>query len=53
MRQPHLPAIFISYNDLMTDASGPVEQIRAFLNVPLDGPRMAAAIDPALYRNRE
>ena len=56
LRPTHMPAVFVSYNDLLTDAAGPVAEICAFLDTPpaapLQAERMIAAIDPALYRNR-
>ena len=56
LRQAHMRAVFVSYNDLLEDAAGPVAEIRAFLDAspaaPLQAERMIAAIDPALYRNR-
>jgi hypothetical protein len=52
MKQPHLPALFVNYNDLMDCPGPPVTLIREFLGLPLDADRMIAAIDPALYHNR-
>ena len=52
MKQPHLPALFVNYNDLMDFPDAPVARIREFLDLPLEAKRMIAAIDPALYRNR-
>ena len=56
LRQTHMRAVFVSYNDLLEDAAGPVAEVCAFLDAPPAGPlqpkRMIAAIDPALYRNR-
>jgi hypothetical protein len=53
MKQAHMPALFVNYNDLMDYPTAPVARIREFLGLPLDADRMIAAIDPALYRNRE
>jgi hypothetical protein len=53
MKQPHLLAIFISYNDLIASPAALVARIREFLGLPLDAHQMIAAIDPALYRSRE
>jgi hypothetical protein len=52
MKQPHLPALFVNYNDLIANPAAPVARIRDFLGLPLDAGAMLAAIDPALYRNR-
>ena len=56
LRQPHLSAIFVSYNDLLENPAVPVAEVCAFLDAPpappLRAERMSAAIDPALYRNR-
>jgi hypothetical protein len=52
MKQPHLPTLFVNYNDLMDFPDAPVARIREFLDLPLEAERMIAAIDPALYRNR-
>jgi hypothetical protein len=51
-KQAHLPAVFIDYNDLLADPAGSLARLRSFLEIPLDPHRMAAAIEPALYRNR-
>jgi hypothetical protein len=53
MKQAHLPALFVNYNDLMDCPAAPVARIREFLDLPLDANEMIAAIEPALYRNRE
>jgi hypothetical protein len=52
MKQAHMPALFVNYNDLIDSPAAPVARIREFLGLPLDADRMIAAIDPALYRNR-
>ncbi|MBM3131002.1 MAG: sulfotransferase [Chloroflexi bacterium] len=52
MKQKHLPALFVNYNDLIDNPTAPVARLRDFLGVPLDADKMLAAIDPALYRNR-
>ena len=52
MKQPHLPPLFVDYNDLLESPGAPVARIREFLDLPLDVDRMIAAIDPMLYRNR-
>ena len=52
MKQAHLAALFVNYNDLIDCPAAPVARIREFLALPLDADLMMAAIDPALYRNR-
>jgi hypothetical protein len=53
MKQTHMPALFVNYNDLMDSPAAPVVRIREFLDLPLDVCKMIEMIDPALYRNRE
>lgn len=53
MKQHHIQTLFITYNDLLQSAAAPVAKICDFLGLPLDQAGMKAAIDPALYRNRE
>ena len=52
MKQKHLPALFVNYNDLIDQPAAPVARVCDFLGLPLDAEKMRAAIDPALYRNR-
>ena len=52
MRQPHMEAIFLNYNDVVISPEEHLEQVRQFLGLPLDLDRMVAAIDRGLYRNR-
>jgi hypothetical protein len=42
----------VAYGDVITDPHREAARIAAFLDRPLDVERMAAAVDPALYRNR-
>ena len=55
-RQPHMPLLTVSYNDLMSDARRQSQRVCEFLDGAFDGAldadHMLAAIDPALYRNR-
>jgi len=51
-RQANFATLFVNYNDLLTDPHPPLMRVRDFLGVPLDLDAMTAAIDPALYRNR-
>jgi hypothetical protein len=56
LRQAHLQAVFISYNDVVDDPAGPVADVCRFLHAPpappLSAEAMAAAVDPSLYRQR-
>jgi hypothetical protein len=51
-RQPHIEALPISYNALLDAPAPHIERINHLLGGGLDTQRMAAAIDPALYRQR-
>jgi hypothetical protein len=51
-RQPHMSVLYISYNDLLREPAGYVEQINRFLGGRLDTSRMLQAIDHSLYRQR-
>jgi len=57
LRQAHMRAVFISYNDLLQGPASPVAEVCAFLEAPpavaLCAERMTAAIDPGLYRQRQ
>ncbi len=50
--QPNISTLSINYGQLLQDAPPHIIKIQQFLDQPLDGERMLAAIDPALYRNR-
>ncbi len=50
--QPHVSALYVSYNRLVTDPAPQVARIRAFLSDALDPTAMTTALDPTLYRNR-
>ena len=52
-RQPFVELLEVNYNDLVTGPARSVEQIVAFLPLPVDAERMRSAIVPSLYRNRE
>ncbi len=52
-RQPHMAVLRVRYRELV---QGPAEQaarVREFLGGRPDAGRMAASVDPALYRNRK
>ncbi len=52
MKQAHMLALFVNYNDLLESPAAPVARICEFLGLPLNADQMIAAIDPALHRNR-
>jgi len=47
-----LPALTLRYGDVVRDPGGAARAVAAFLGGGLDATRMAAAVDPALHRNR-
>ena len=51
--QPNMKVLFVHYQDLVADPRGQATQINAFLGGQLDVDKMAAAVDPSLYRNRQ
>jgi hypothetical protein len=50
--QPHLRSVTVDYAAVVADPTGQAALINAFLGGALDESEMAAAVDPALYRNR-
>jgi hypothetical protein len=53
MKQKHMAALFINYNDLLDSPAAPIVRIKEFLGLPLETDQMIAAVDPTLYHNRE
>lgn len=51
-KQPHIAALRVSYAALVADPPREAARINEFLGGGLDVAAMAAAVDPALYRNR-
>lgn len=51
-RQPNMRLLPISHQRCIADPDGVSSEIKAFLNRPLDLRKMAATVDPALYRQR-
>ncbi len=49
---PNMKALYVSYNELMTDPSGVLGELEGFLGGWLDMGAMKDAIDATLYRNR-
>jgi hypothetical protein len=52
-QQKNIEIIYVWYNDLMRQPPVEVKRIQQFLGRPLDVDKMAAVVEPALYRNRE
>jgi hypothetical protein len=52
VKQPHLQALFISYNDILEDPDIQVNRVVDFLDGIPSAERMLEAIDPSLYRHR-
>jgi hypothetical protein len=51
-RQMNIRLLRISYNELLSGPRPHAQRIREFLGVDADLDRMAAAVEPSLYRNR-
>ena len=51
--QPNLAYLNVDYNAALSDPRPIVEQVEAFLSLELDVERMAAVVDPELYRQRK
>jgi hypothetical protein len=49
---PRFTALAVAYADVIADPRGQAARVAAFLGGRLDVGRMAAAVDPGLYRNR-
>jgi hypothetical protein len=52
-QQPNIKFLEINYRDLIERPAEQATAINAFLGGTLDESKMAAAVDPALYRNRQ
>jgi hypothetical protein len=51
-RQPNMAVLRVGYAALVADPAGEAAKVNQFLGGTLDTHAMAAAVDPALYRNR-
>ena len=49
---PNVRAVFVSYNDLLSDPYSELWKVESLLEAGLDLEAMAAIVDPALYRQR-
>lgn len=52
-RQPHMDVLQVSYNDVLSDPLPMLRRVSGFFGGRLDVDRMAAVVDPALYRQRK
>jgi hypothetical protein len=52
LQRRSMRALFVQYNDVMSDPVAQAARVAGFLGLPLDVAAMAAAVDPELYRNR-
>jgi hypothetical protein len=44
--------LILDHREIVTAAHGAAQQINAFLDNALDAAKLAAAVDPSLYRSR-
>ena len=51
-KNPWFDTLFINYRDVLDDPLAQAHKINAFLGGELDPQKMAAVVDPELYRNR-
>jgi hypothetical protein len=51
--QPHIKFVEVNYRDLIDRPQEQAQKLNAFLGGTLDEAKMAAAVDPSLYRNRQ
>jgi len=52
-KQPNMKTLFVHYQDVVADPLEQARKVAAFLDGRVDAEKMAAAVDPALYRNRK
>jgi hypothetical protein len=50
--QPNVSVMYVHYSDVLADPLQEAERLNRFLGGALDVQRMAAAVDPSLYRQR-
>jgi hypothetical protein len=51
--QSNFKTLYVDYNQVLSDPSGPVRAINDFLGGDLDTKKMLSVVDPALYRQRK
>ncbi len=49
----HVDVLFVSYNRMQSDSAKQIERVVKFLGTDLDTDKMAAIVDPSLYRQRK
>jgi len=52
-KQPNMKTLFVHYQDVVADPLEQARKVAAFLDGRVDADKMAAAVDPSLYRNRK
>jgi len=52
-KQANMKVLFVHYQDVVGDPLEEARKIAKFLNGRVDADKMAAAVDPSLYRNRK
>lgn len=52
-KSSHVETLFVSYNRMHSDSEKQIARIAAFIAADLDTSKMAAVVDPALYRQRK
>lgn len=52
-KQPNMKVLYVHYQDVVADPKEQARKIAAFLDGRVDPEKMAAAVDPSLYRNRK
>jgi argonaute-like protein implicated in RNA metabolism and viral defense len=50
--QPHFAVLDVNYNAMLADPRPQIQAVNTFLGGILDEEKMAAIVDPSLYRNR-
>jgi hypothetical protein len=51
-RRTNVSVVYVQYNDVIAEPAAQADRVAQFLGVGLDVAAAAAAVDPALYRNR-
>jgi len=51
--QPNVEVLYIHYSDVLAEPAAQAEQINQFLDNMVDASKMAEAVDPKLYRQRQ
>jgi hypothetical protein len=51
--QRHIAVLYVHYSDILSEPLAQISRINEFLGGHLDTEKMAQAIDPSLYRNRQ